>query len=135
MKRISGKFGPVYRKLYTAFCVAIVFVMIYLSFTKNFPPFIFIIPLIFACIAYFTKREVVYIDKNDLVVKGKKILITDVISIEKEFILHIYKVRYYDGDKIKSFKFEIDRFLPIKPDFIKKLQVLVVKNNHNTSLL
>lgn len=135
MKKISSKFNPVYRKTYAAFCLLLALAMVYWSFSKNFPPYIIIVPLIFACIAYFKKREVVYIDKNDFVVKGKKILITDVISIEQAFFIPVYKVRYYDGYTIKSFKLEVDQFMNIKPEFIKKLQALAAKNNHNTSLL
>ena len=83
-------------------------------------------------LAYLKKRQVVYIDKNDFVIKGKKILITDVISIEKVFFRADYRVRYYDGDEIKSFLLEIDQVMNTPPDFMKKLIALARKNNHKT---
>lgn len=98
--------------------------------------FMMIPAVLFAAIAYFKNPQTVYIDKNDFVVKGKKILITDVISIRKTFFIPNYRVRYYDeNDKIKSFKLEVDSFMNINPEFMKKLQALAEKNNHNTSLL
>jgi len=98
--------------------------------------FLMIPAILFAAFAYLKKNEVVYIDKNDFVVKGKKILITDVISIRKAFFIPNYRVRYYDkDDNIKSFKLKVDSFININPKFMKKLQALAANNNHNTSLL
>lgn len=105
-----------------------------IKFEKIFGPGFAIIWFLFmGSLTYFKKREIVYIDKNDFVVKGKKILITDVISIEKVFRRADYRIRYYDGDEIKSFLLEVDQVTNTLPDFMKKLQALAIKNNHTTT--
>ena len=87
--------------------------------------------LLLGSFAYFKKREIVYIDKNNFVIKGKKILITNVISIDKRFRKPEYVVRYYnEDDEIIYFILEIDQVMNTPPEFIKKLQVLAAKNNH-----
>jgi hypothetical protein len=132
MKKISATRGPIILKgMATIMLIIVTIVSI-----KESAYFMMIPAVLFAAIAYFKNPETVYIDKNDFVVRGKKILITDVISIRKDFIIPIYRVRYYDkDDNIKSFKLEIDSFMHINPEFMKKLQALAKKNNHNTSLL
>ena len=92
--------------------------------------------LLWGSFAYFKKREVVYIDKNNFVIRGKKILITDVISIDKRFRKPEYIVRYYGEDgQIDSFILEIDQIINTPPEFMTKLIALAAKNNHDTSLL
>jgi len=87
--------------------------------------------LLFIFLAWFInyrKLETVFIDKNDLVVRGKKILITDVISMKRNPPNYIYTVKYYDGTEIKSFKVTIDTMFLRTPEYMKRLEALVEKN-------
>jgi len=77
----------------------------------------------------YRKLEVVYIDKNDLIVRNKKILIEDIISMKRIPPNYIYTVKYREGDEIKSFRFVIDSMFLCTPEYMKKLEALVKENN------
>ena len=129
MKRISSTRLPKIRKVMALICLIVVIVI-----AEDTGEYLVLIPgFVFATIIFFRKHDVVYIDKNDFVVNGKKILITDVISINNFLTTSVYTVEYNDGYSISSFRFEVDQFLHIKPDFIKKLQALVAKNHYKRS--
>lgn len=141
MKIISSTIKPKIRKVFTLLTVLIAltgtFTILFLLLFKDvkFEKLAKAIPVLLSflfmgSLAHFKKREVVYIDKNDFVVKGKKILITDVISIEKVFRRADYRVRYYDRDEMKSFLLEIDQVMNTPPEFMRKLIALAEKNNH-----
>lgn len=133
MKKISSTRRPKIRKfiggvILLQACVAVY--VINIDKLKIFDTTVFVaFSIIISSFAFLRKHQIVYIDKRDFIVKGKKILIKDVISIKQQIILPIYKVTYHDGDKIKSFKFEVDQFMHITPDFIKRLQTLAEKNH------
>ena len=134
LKQISSKSGPFIRKAFSiaAFTLALIFTyLIVFEGKENSPPIaVVVFLLIMAAIAYFIKNEVVYIDKNDFVVKGEKILITDVISITKKPLTHRYDVSYYDdGHTVKNFTFQVDSFLFFSNEYMRKLQALVEKNH------
>ena len=146
MKIISSTIRPKIRKVFSVLMILIAltgaFILLFLLLFKDVKfeklaqaiPFLLFF-LFMGSLAYFNKREVVYIDKNDFVVRGKKILITDVISIRRNFRSLDFKVRYYDEtDKIKSFTLEIDWLGLSLPDFMKQLIALAEKNNHDTRL-
>jgi len=138
MREISSKRTILYKKgLPIVILLCAIILVLFMIFdtrkTEEYIPFFATLTMFtLGWTIYFRKLEVVYIDKNDLIVRNKKILIKDVISVKQESLSSQYRVKYYDGNNINSFKFSIDTFLFIKPDFIKKLQTLVAKNNHTS---
>jgi len=137
LKQISSKSEPFIRKAFSIAVLTIAVIIIYLIVfegKENSPPIAAVVfLLIMAALVYFRKNEVVYIDKNDFVVRGKKILIEDVISITKKPLLHRYDVRYYDdGDTVKNFTFQVDSFLFFSHEYMRKLQALVEKNRNKS---
>lgn len=137
LKQISSKIEPFIRKTLSLAALTIALILTYLIIfqrKENSPPIAAVVfLLIMAALVYFRKSEVVYIDKNDFVVRGKKILIKDVISITKKPLLHRYDVQYYDDEgAIKNFTFQVDSFLFFSHEYMKKLQLLVEKNRNKS---
>jgi|GEM_PF-4919636 len=136
MKRISSTVRPTMRKVIALLFLIIAIIIAYaiiVNSSQNSPSIFIVAPLLIgATFLYLKKTETVYIDKNNFVVRGEKILITDVISMDRQYFKPVYIVKYYHGKEIKSFKLEIDTFQYIAPDYVKKLLALVEKNNHKT---
>lgn len=92
-------------------------------------PVVVLLLAVFVWFVKYRKLEIVYIDKNDLIVRNKKILIEDIILMKRIPPNYIYTVKYREGNEIKSFRFVIDSMFLRTPEYMKKLEALVKENN------
>ena len=113
--------------------VAAIILIAYMIFSnhniKDFTaPVVILLLAAFVWFVKYRKLEIVYIDKNDLIVRNKKILIEDIISMKRIPPNYIYTVKYREGNEIKSFRFVIDSMFLRTPKYMKKLEAMVDKN-------